>query len=91
MEKIGDVCMRNVHGRFAAYWCPVDGSRAFLCAIEQRAFDNHPHVRDLFMELSQEVLLNRAREKGDGRCLRVREPLARTVRIPFECEGGRRR
>jgi hypothetical protein len=84
MEKMGEVCMRSLHGRVAAFWCPLGGSReVFLCAIEQNTFNNHAHVQDLFVELVQGVLLNRAREKGDGSCLRVREPLARTVRFPM--------
>jgi len=77
MEKMGDICVRGVKGRV--------GSRdVFLCAIEQNTLNNHAHLRDLFVELAQEVCMNRAREKGDSVCLRVREPLVRSVQFPID-------
>jgi len=78
MEKLGDIYVTNEKERRVAYYRPVDGSpHEFLCAVEQNVCDNHPHVRDLLIELAQEVHMNRTRAKGDGVCLRVREPLTR--------------
>ena len=82
MEKTGDIYVKGEKGRCVAYYRPADGSpHEFLCAAEQSVCDNHPHVRDLLVELAQEVHMNRARAKGAGVCLRVREPL--TQRFAF--------
>jgi len=50
----------------------------FLCAVDFKVYDDHPHLRDLFVELASEVALNRERKAGDSVCLRVREPLPKS-------------
>ena len=78
MEKLGNIFVRGEKGRCVAYYRPADGSpHEFLCAAEQSVCGNHPHVQDLLVELAQEVHMNRTRAKGDGVCLRVREPLTK--------------
>jgi hypothetical protein len=77
-DKIGDVFLRADKSRCHAYWRPIDGADVFLCAIDLSAYNNHPHLRELFTELATEVAINRA--CGSGVMLRVREPLPATVR-----------
>jgi hypothetical protein len=79
MKKLGDIYVKGEKGRCVAYYRPADGSpHVFLCATELRSYNNHPHLRDLFVELAHEVHMNRPRAKGDSVCLRVREPLVGT-------------
>jgi len=79
-EKTGDIFLTNEKGRCVAYWRPVDGSRdMFLCAVDLQIYNNHPHLRDLFVELATEVTINRGREAGDSVTLRVREPLPKST------------
>ena len=83
MRKTGDILIHLVseEGRYVCYWRPVDGSSPdiFLCAADADIVSKHPHLRDLFAELAAELALNRGRESGDGRTLRVREPLAKSI------------
>jgi hypothetical protein len=77
MEKTGDIYLISEKARCVAYWHPVDGWRdAFLCAMDLDACSSHPHLREMFIELSTEVALNRGRQTGDSVTLRVREPLS---------------
>jgi len=79
MEKLGDIYVTSEKKRCVAYYRPVDGApHVFLCAMESSTFNDHPHLRDLFVELAQEVHMNRTRAKGDSVCLRVREPLVKS-------------
>jgi hypothetical protein len=82
MKKTATVYLGNEKERCVAWLRPVDGLPVFLCAMEQSTYNDHPHLRDLFVELAQEVYMNRTREKGDSVCLRVREPLRGTVQFP---------
>jgi hypothetical protein len=76
MEKTGDVYLIGEKGRCVAYWRPVDGSRdVFLCATDLNACSNHPHLREMLIELAAEVALNRGREAGDSATFRVRGPV----------------
>jgi len=76
MEKTGDIYLTDEKGRCVAYYRSGDGApHVFLCAMESSICNDHPHVRDLFLELTQEVFMNRTRARGDSACLRVREPL----------------
>jgi len=77
--KIAEIYLVDEKGRLAAYWRPTDGSsEAFLCAADADACGRHPHLRDLLLELAQELALNRGRPAGDSVALRERPPLGPT-------------
>jgi len=61
-DKIGDIFLRANNMRVDAYWYPADGTpEVFLCSIAQSAYNDHPHLRELFIELATEVNINRGR------------------------------
>jgi hypothetical protein len=71
-------CPAGDKRRCTAYFRPVDGTPEMLCAIDLSAYTNHPHIRDLFIELATEVAINRDCEPGNSVTLRPRQPLPRT-------------
>src|SRR5262249_30516545 len=80
MEKTGDIYVSSEKGRCIAHYRPVDGSRAvFLCAVELSACNDHPHLREMLVELATEVALNREREAGNSMTFRVHEPALRSA------------
>jgi len=65
MEKTGDIYVTTEEKRCVAYWRPVDGSPdVFLCTMDSRTYNKHPHLRKMFVELALEVMLNREQEAG---------------------------
>jgi|SRR6516165_7669449 hypothetical protein len=79
MEKTGDIYLASEKGRCVAYWRPVDGSSdVFLCAMDSSVCNNHPHLREMLIELATEVVLNRGCEAGASMTFRVRAPVVET-------------
>jgi hypothetical protein len=73
-DKIGDVVLRGAKSRLHAYWRPTDGTPAvWLCAISRAAYERHPHVRKLFVELASEIQINRDRPPESPVTLLARE------------------
>ena len=76
-HEAGNIHLISEKGRCVTYRRPVDGSRdVSLCAMDLHAYNDHPHLREMFTELAAEVALNRRRQRGDSVTLRVREPLS---------------
>jgi hypothetical protein len=80
-DKVGEVYLRGSRTRCDAYWHPTDGTPVLLCSIDLKAYNSHPHIRNLFIELATEVAINRGRTLDSAVALRVREPLPREVRF----------
>jgi len=79
-DKIGDLCLRSDKSRCHVYWQPTDGPEVFLCSINRSVYNDHPHLRDLFIELATEAMINHKRVAGNGLCIRPREPLPASFR-----------
>ena len=80
MERAGDIYLASEKGRCVVYWRPADGSpERSLCAADADAY-----LRELLIELTAEVALNRGRAAGDGVALRVRAPInSRAGSVPL--------
>jgi hypothetical protein len=69
MEKTGDIYLSDEKGHCVAYWRPADGSsHVALCTMKLSICNDHPHVRDLFVELATEIALNRTRTSTPSGC-----------------------
>jgi len=80
-DKIGDLYLRGKKSRCHAYYRTTDGApEVFLCSIARSAYNDHPHLRDLFIELATEVMINHKRAAGSGLCIRTREPMLASFR-----------
>jgi hypothetical protein len=74
-DVVGEVRLCVDKSRVHAFWQPADGSsRAFLGSIDLATYNNHLHIRTLFIELASEVMINRTRAAGSSIPTRTREP-----------------
>jgi len=76
--------LRADKSRCHAFWRPTDGTpEVFLCSINRAAYETHSHLRELLVELANEVQINHKRAAGNSLCLRAREPMPKTFRYPL--------
>src|SRR5262245_64122972 len=63
--KLGDIYLIDDKGERRAICRPTDGAPdVFLCAINSQVYNNHPALRETFVQLAADVAVNLSRPEG---------------------------